>query len=165
MRTIPSILLAALSAVLLACGGAETADGPPVCGGGFAEETLNRYHPEQERECTLVDSFSGVVVLLPSLPNDREWVLSGKAGDEPFTCTKTPGMVEGDHCSDNPKVEWFSAGVRLHAHPCALTLRLEVAGEPVAEVNVEPDYEWSEPNGAGCGWAGRSEVVLSPAEG
>lgn len=71
-------------------------------------------------------------------------------------------LLEGDRCSENPQVSWSPPVVRLYAHPCKLSLSLEVDGELVASGSFEPAYEWYEPNGEGCGWAGETHVVLSP---
>lgn len=158
-------LVAVACVALFGCGEARTASGHPTCGGGFAEETWDRYRGEPgEDGCFLRGYFSGVAVELPAVSPDQEWVLSGTVGDEAFACTVRPGMVEGDPCSDNPAVQWAGSIVRFRAHPCDLSLHLEVAGEAIASTSVEPDYEWSEPNGAGCGWKGVAHVVLVAAE-
>ena len=108
-----SLLLLVLAAGLLSCGGAESRGDSPTCDGGFAEETAYRYG-EPEGECHLLAYFTGVVVLLPSTSVDRGWVLSGRVGEESFTCTVIPGMLGSDRCSDNPRSigfrrEFFSA--------------------------------------------------------
>jgi hypothetical protein len=53
----------------------------------------------------------------------------------------------------------------IWAHPCRVTLNLEVDGEPVAAATVCPEYEWLEPNGVGCGWIGVARVALAPDRG
>ena len=157
-----SLSFVALAAGLVACGGMEEATDDPACGGGFEAETHGRYRGEPGKECTLRGAFSGVRVELPAIPADRAWVLEGTVGGEPFLCSVTPGMVEGDPCSENAQVGWAGSVVRLAAHPCELSVRLAVEGEPIAEARMAPAYEWIEPNGPGCGWAGVANVVLTP---
>ena len=168
MRSSLQLLLALCSsAVLLSCGGAD-ADleiGEPVCSDALERVAWGRYDPGAQRECTLRGAPSGLVVLLPSAPWDRSWVLTGTAGDESFACTFVPGMTDADLCSEEPRANVFSAGVRIVAHPCDLALRLEVEGEHVASASFTPEYAWTEPNGPGCGWSGQAVVELAPDAG
>ena len=154
-----------LAVGLIACGADAGGPAGPVCGGGFAEETYGRYDDgEPTGDCLSVYYFSGVFVDLPDLPRDEGWTLHGLVGDEPFTCTYVPGMVEGDRCTDHPKVRWTPWGVELRAHPCQLELHLERGGVEIAAARVRPEYEWSEPNGEGCGWVVAATVELVPIE-
>jgi hypothetical protein len=156
-----------LAAGTPSCGTTDSGGDGPACGGGFTEEVPDRYGHDPRGECYDMGFFSGVEVSLPSVSPDRGWVLSGTIGDDPFTCAVAVGMLEGEPCSDNPKVRWFPslAGfpkVDISAHPCHLELGLEVEAAPVVSGTFRPVYEWSEPNGAGCGWKGEATVVLSP---
>lgn len=167
MRPAPlPLLLLLLTGGLLSCAGADAGGDGPACGGGFSDETPDRYGHLSGAECLLEFYETGVVVRLSSASWDRGWVLSGTAGDEPFACAVVPGMVEGDPCSENQQIAWRPTGedapplVWLRAHPCRLSLRLEVDGQQVASGAFEPEYEWSEPNGVGCGWVGVASVEL-----
>jgi hypothetical protein len=167
-RALVSLVVSVLSTGLLACDGADAGSDGPTCGGGFAEEVAHRYGYEPGGECVDVLYFSGVEVRLPSVSPDTDWLLSGTVGNEPFRCIVAAGMLEGEPCSDNPKVRWFpgesAPGVELRAHPCQVSLQLKVGGEVVAAGTFEPEYEWSEPNGDGCGWTGEATVILAPDE-
>lgn len=165
MRGISMFLAASFLAGFVACGSEEGGgDGGPACGGGFAEETRDRYGVDPVGGCFLMGYFTGVVVILPELNWEEGWTLTGKVGDDPFTCTYVPGMVEGEPCSDNYQVEWSGQQVvLLHAHPCRVELELEQGGEVLASTRAEPEYEWSEPNGEGCGWKGVAPVYLDGA--
>lgn len=191
---LPSLLPFVWLAGLLSCGGLNAGSsggdggaagaggdagagggGAGTCGGGFGaliEPPHEEYPPDHPLDCYLMEPFNGVRVQFPAVPAERGWVLSGTVGDEPFRCAVVPGMTAGwDRCSENRGVAWirsFDASlteVRLYAHPCRLSLQLEVDGEPPVSGTFLPEYRWSEPNGAGCGWVGVALVVLSADEG
>lgn len=182
----PSLLGFALFAGLLSCGGMNAGSGGgaggaagsgvdacPACGAGAEIEPPGGEDPHANpRGCNHAEYFDGIQVQFPSVPEDRGWVLSGTLGDEPFRCSVPAGTPAWPgRCSDEPRVEWYRFGdgsqttVSIYAHPCRLSLTLEVEGEPPATAASCPEYEWAERAGAGCGWIGVAHVVLSSDEG
>jgi hypothetical protein len=79
----------------------------------------------------------------------------------PFSCTIT--VTGGAPAADCPTLSrrWMGgAAIEFDSTPCEVEIEVRSGDEVVLERTVRPHYEWSEPWGEGCDWAGSATEQL-----
>jgi hypothetical protein len=147
------LAVGSLSACDLFCEDADLS-----CGGPAVRESPSCGY--EGTSCNDGDYARGLFLRLPALA-DGTYVVAGNADAEAFSCTVTvTGGVPAADCPTLPYRWMGGSAIEFDSTPCQVELELRSGEGVVLERTVRPHYEWSEPWGEGCDWAGSATEQL-----